>query len=100
MRHAKRLKAVLNTLAEQPTASVPEASSSASEAQNIYRFWSNTNVKPRAILASHRDGVVKRARECQTVLAVQDTTDLSYATRPGASGLGFTNQSNNLGIKV
>ena len=34
------------------------------------------------------------------VLAIQDTTDLSYATRPGASGLGFTNQSNNLGIKV
>lgn len=44
--------------------------------------------------------MVRRARDCQTVLAIQDTTDFSFAHRPQTSGLGFINQSENHGIKV
>jgi hypothetical protein len=87
-------------LSQKPTASVPEASGSSSEAKNIYRFWSNPQVKAEAIRASHRDGVVKRARGQETVLAIQDTTDVNFSHHPKTAGLGFINQSQQQGLKV
>jgi hypothetical protein len=87
-------------LAEQPEASVPQASGSASESQSIYRFWANERVQPEQILASHRGSVVERANAAGVVLAVQDTTDLNFSGLKQTSGLGFINQSQQQGIKV
>jgi hypothetical protein len=50
LRHAKRLAKVVRVLSEHPSESVPEAASSASESQSIYRFWSNQPVKSSQIL--------------------------------------------------
>lgn len=100
LRHAKRLRQTVNVLSEKPTASVPEASGSSSEAKTIYRFWSNPQVKVEAIHKSFRDGVVKRAREQETVLALQDTTDFNFSHHPKTTGLGFINQSQQKGLKV
>jgi hypothetical protein len=87
-------------LGEYPTASVPQATQNPSESQSIYRFWANPKVSIGAILASHRDGVMARARQCEVVLAVQDTTDLNYSTRRATRGLGFINQTPQQGLKV
>ena len=57
-------------------------------------------MKASAILESHRDSVVARARAYPTVLAIQDTTDLDFTTRPCTQGLGFINQTKQQGIKV
>lgn len=57
-------------------------------------------MKAEQISASHRDGVVRRMQGCRTVLAIQDTTDLSFASHRQTTGLGFINQSTNKGIKV
>jgi hypothetical protein len=91
---------VLRVLAEHPAESVPQASSSASESQSIYRFWANKRVKPKQILASHRASVVERANQQRVVLAIQDTTDLDFSRLKQTSGLGFINQSLQQGIKV
>lgn len=90
----------MRLLAEQPEASVPQASGSASESQSIYRFWANERVQPTQILASHRGSVVERANEAGVVLAIQDTTDLNFSGLKQTSGLGFINQSRQQGIKV
>ena len=52
------------------------------------------------ILKGHIEGTVSRASECQTVLSIQDTTDLDYTSHPHTAGLGFINQTNQQGIKV
>ena len=52
------------------------------------------------ILASHREGVVKRCKEAKVVLAIQDTTDLEYTTHEATKGLGYINQTHQQGIKV
>ena len=44
-------------------------------------------VKVRSILAPHRERSVRRIRGQRTVLAIQDGTDLNFATRPGCEGL-------------
>lgn len=68
--------------------------------QSIYRFWSNEQVSAAAILNSHRDAVVDRARSCKSVLAIQDTKELDFTGRPATTGLGYINQSECQGIKV
>lgn len=77
-----------------------QASSSDSQAQSIYRFWSNPQVNSVAILNSHIDGTVSRALSCQTVLSIQDTTDLDFTSHPHTEGLGYLNQTKQQGIKV
>lgn len=57
-------------------------------------------MKAESILASHLDGVLARAREYQTVLAIQDTTELNFSTHPATDGLGFINQTQQRGFKV
>lgn len=52
------------------------------------------------ILASHRDGVVNRSQDAQTVLAIQDTTDLNFTSHRATEGLGFINHSKQQGLKV
>ena len=51
-------------------------------------------------MASHRDGVMARARPCKTVLAIQDTTDVNYGGHRATRGLGFINQTPQQGLKV
>lgn len=69
-------------------------------AQSIYRFWSNPKVTPTAILQGHIEGTVSRAESCQTVLSIQDTTDLDFTSHPHTKGLGYLNQTRQQGIKV
>jgi len=80
-------------LAEQPEASVPQASGSVSESQSIDRVWANERVQPAQILASQHRSVVERANAAAVVLAIQDTTDLDFSGLKQTSGLGFINQS-------
>lgn len=41
-----------------------------------------------------------RARQCEAVLAIQDTTDVNYTSHPATKGLGFINQTSQQGMKV
>ena len=90
----------MERLSHAPNASVPEATENGSEAQAIYRFWSNPKVTVSAILNSHIDGTLSRAQGCETLLAIQDTTDLDYTSHRATEGLGYLNQTKQQGIKV
>ena len=48
-----------------------------------------SQVTPEHIVAPHRVRTVERMRAHDTVLCIQDGTDLSFATRPGCEGLSI-----------
>ena len=49
----------------------------------------HSQVTPANIVAPHRARTVQRMREHDTVLCIQDGTDLTFATRPGCEGLSI-----------
>lgn len=96
----RRLVRMVEDLAAQPTASVPQASGTWAATKAVYRFWDSEQVTPEAIRASHRQSTVERLSGEVAVLAVQDTTDLDFAHHPATQGLGpLENQYQN-GLKV
>lgn len=53
-----------------------------------------------SIVKSHIAGTVRRSQTCETVLAIQDTTDLDFTSHPATEGLGYLNQTKQQGLKV
>lgn len=88
-----RLMEMIEQLAKQCERSVPQAFGSWAEVKGAYRLWENSRVEWQAILAPHRDQVVRRGAEHPVVLAIQDTTEINLSGRPGTSGLGYLGAS-------
>src|SRR4051794_17614367 len=84
----KRLAHLVEDLAAQPTASVPQACGDWKDTKAAYRFWSNPRVSPAAILEPHVDSTAGRVRDHDVVLAVQDTSEANFTAHPGTTGLG------------
>lgn len=87
-RLVKRLITVATDFAQHPTAPLPQACGSWDKTKAAYRFFDNDVIYPQAILASHVQATVQRARAHPIVLCAQDTTSLNYSTHPQTEGLG------------
>jgi hypothetical protein len=96
----KRLIRLVNDLSEQPTATIPEACGSASATKAAYRFFASSNVVPDDIRDAHQRATVERIKKYDTVLVIQDTTDLDFTNYPWIEGLGYLNIVSQLGLKV
>jgi hypothetical protein len=88
-----RLMEMIERLAEQCERSVPQAFGSWAEVKGAYRLWENSRVEWQAILAPHREQVVRRSAEHPVVLAIQDTTEINLTSRPATTGLGYLGAS-------
>jgi hypothetical protein len=66
-----------------------------SDLEAAYRFFSNTQVRPEAILAEHFNAVAEAAQSSDVVLLVHDTTDFTYASETPRAGLGRKRFSGN-----
>src|SRR4029079_1409582 len=80
--------------------SLPELCEDRASLQAGYRFFSNEGVRPEAILGSHVEATVERMAAVPVVLAVQDTTALTYSEHPGTSGLGAIARAGQQGMLV
>lgn len=97
----KRLIQIADKAFSSPASSIPEACQSYSATRAAYRFFNNKNVKPEAILMTHREQTIERMRKHKTVLVIQDTTSLDYRTHPATKGLGnYSNANGALGLKL
>lgn len=76
-----RLTQVLSDLGERPTASIPAACGGHNETTAAYRFFDNEKVTYDKILQPHYESTRRRMAGQQTVLLIQDTTELDL-TRP------------------
>lgn len=74
----KRAKKLMERLAANPTASIPEACDTWSETCAAYRFLRNSDVAWESILAPHWARTQERMRAQPVVLCIQDTTELDF----------------------
>jgi hypothetical protein len=87
-RLSRRAKIIVNHIAQQPSASIPQACQQWNQIKAAYRFLSNPRIKPTELLQPHLDATLTRMQTHQTVLALQDTTMLNYSRHPNTEGLG------------
>jgi len=98
----ERLKQRLFTLAadffSQPGELVRQVSNgSAAKTKAAYRFFNNGNVDMQTLLRPHIESTIERLRSHPVILAVQDTTTLSYTGHP-PKGVGPINTSQNTAV--
>jgi hypothetical protein len=98
----QRLKERLFTLATdffaQPGELIPQSSSgSVAKTKAAYRFFKNPNVDMQTLLRPHVESTIERLRSHSVILAVQDSTALTYTGHP-PEGVGPINNSQNTAV--
>lgn len=93
-----RLIEIAETRWQQPNGSYLEAADGNCAATKGYYYFIDSpreTLNPETMMATHRERTIERMMSHDTVLVVQDTTDLNFATRHQTKGLGTigTNQT-------
>lgn len=100
-RLVKRIKDFAESMEESPQCSIPKACQDRSKTKACYRLLSNQKLNPNLVISSHRKETIKRIKEHDKVLIIQDTTSLDFTTHKKAKGLGPIGTFDNLsGIMV
>jgi hypothetical protein len=86
-RLTKRLVKLSESLVNLPESSINQACGQWSETKAAYRFFQNENVSAAKILSSHAKKTVERAKNYSTILAIQDTSYISYTGHIKTTGL-------------
>jgi len=73
-----RLRGLAEKLIARPDVSFPRVLRDSAELEAAYRFFGNVAVTPNAILDGHFAGVRRRCEGESTVLAIHDTTAISF----------------------
>jgi hypothetical protein len=95
-----RILRMIEQFAAQPSASIPKACGSCADTKGAYRALGSEHTSVEAIRQAHADSTRERAGKQARVLVVQDTTALSFNTRPGIEGLGPVGQKGTHGLMV
>ncbi len=96
----KRSMKIVEALSSHPESSVPQACGDWSSTKSAYEFWSNDKVEPDAINQAHKQSTVERLSGHDTVLNIQDTTDLNFTHHRKKQGLGHLDHPAAKGLKV
>src|SRR5579871_4726421 len=88
-RLSDRLVKIADRLGSMPESSINEACGSWAETKAAYRFFQNENIKESEIMSAHVLKTIERIREHKVVLAIQDTSYISYRNHKKTRGLGI-----------
>ena len=83
-----RLIEIAVQMSAQPLSSINQACEDWADAKAAYRFFDNERVTVDKILSPHQMRTRERMQAHSLILAVQDTTFLSYTAHPKTTGLG------------
>ena len=97
-RRTDRLVKIATDVADSAGKSIVKASKNPADIEAAYRFIENDYIDPKAIAQAGFDATAKEARKRQTVLALEDTTGLSY-THSVCKELGNNPSSKNSSCK-
>jgi hypothetical protein len=87
-RRKARAMALLNHLVVTAGAPLPAVLTTPATLQAAYRFLAHPAVTPQALTSAHRARALDRIRPRDTLLLIQDTTELDYTAHPATTGLG------------
>ncbi|MGI9920329.1 IS4 family transposase, partial [Vibrio owensii] len=93
-RRTQRLISLATSIANQPGVSVAKLPFSPADMEGAYRFIRNENIDAKDIAEAGFQSTVSRAKEHEELLALEDTTTLSFPHRSIKEELGHTNQGN------
>ncbi len=100
----KRLIKIVENLASQPHASVPQASGDWSNTKATYNFWKSKRFECEDIIDAHQKQSAQRSSSEKIILAIQDTSDFNFTHHPSKTwdkGFGMTcSQKYVRGLKV
>ena len=68
----KRLIKIVENLAQQPHASIPQASGDWANTKATYNFWQSSRIE------AHQKQISQRASKEEIILAIQDTSDFNF----------------------
>lgn len=88
-RLSKRLLKISDSFANSPECSINQACEDWQQSKAAYRFFQNDSVSERKILESHITKTVERAKKHTIILAIQDTSYISYKKHQKTKGLGI-----------
>src|SRR5436309_3566986 len=74
----RRGKRIIETLAKNSGKSLPQVFCNGSDLRGAYRFFSNSQITPKSILTPHRTETICRCETQNTVLVIQDSSDLDF----------------------
>lgn len=87
----RRLVQMAQDFYARPQANIPQACGTRAKAKAAYRLLDHEDLGLPQLLATHYASTVERMGEHPVVLAVQDTTSLSYSSHLDTEGLGPIN---------
>ena|ERR1700722_18151369 len=93
-----RFGLILRTLADKPHDSFPQACKTPSQSQALYRFVENKRLDVDSFLQPLVDATLDACRGLPTLLAIQDSSSVNYASLIHTRGLGKLNDSDALGL--
>ncbi|BAY98548.1 transposase [Tolypothrix tenuis PCC 7101] len=99
-RRNKRLIRIVEDLAAQPSASIPQACGNVAATTAAYDFWNSPYFEADDIRNAHIKSTVSRIKEHETVLMIQDTTNIDLTKHPATRGIGYLDHRKSLGLKV
>lgn len=84
-----RYKEIIKELKNNSKATFPNITKKWSWLKGLYRFFKNPKVRRKNLIRKHIKETVKRCMKEEVVLAIQDTTSISYTSAEKKSGLGY-----------
>ena len=94
----KRACHLVETLGQHPDRSIPAACRGWDETKAAYRLLDSDKVTAMKLLEPHYQCTRERMMEHDTVLCIQDTTELDYTGKNDIEGLGTLNYENRRGF--
>src|SRR5579883_1715183 len=101
LRLGRRLQLLVDALAARAEATLGQALPRWAARKAAYRFFAHEDLTPATILAAARPAVVARVAAAPgVVLAIQDTTTLTFSHHPATDGLGPVSAGGTQGFLV
>ena len=98
-RLTERLIETLKQMTKNPTKSILGATKDRNSARGFYRLLGNDKFSLDKLAEESRKRVIEIIREHETILAIQDTTDINLNGHKKTEGLGYSSE-HVLGVKV
>jgi hypothetical protein len=94
----KRVKTVLEAVAEKPNMAFPQQFQSTAELKACYRLFNSDLISCETILEPHFNKTIKRIQSFPVVILAGDSSSLNYTTRPSNQDSGYISSNNAQGF--